>query len=312
MNMQLIGLIALTIVGGCFLYSLFKPKKKGKNNKKKQTKKKKDNTVQGLFEYKSINDKGISQLEDGTFTAILEVSEINQRLNSGTENTAVWRKFRSYINSMSIRQTLLVQSQYLNLTDFVNNYDDEANELKNLTPQLIAAKDEIVTSYREFSEVKTKEIRCYVIFRFNPYREGIDKSLDTGSAVLNSLIESAKAKTSNMSEEEAIDLASSILDEITELAYQLFNGLGIKSVRLNRTGVLNMVYTTLNRDLAVAQRLQDAARSQSFSEFKFSETPYVIEELAQLEQLKSLDINISHTEDDAADIKDDEFLVQTH
>lgn len=312
MNMQLIGLIALTIVGGCFLYSIFKSKKKGKNNQKKKPKKKNNNTVQGLFEYKSLSDKGISQLDDGTFTAILEVSEINQRLNSGTENTAVWRKFRTYINSMSIRQTLLVQSQYLNLTDFVNNFDEQANELENLTPQLMAAKNEVVTSYREFSEVKTKEIRCYVIFRFNPYQEGIEKSLDTGSAALNSLIESAKVKTSNMTEEEAMDLANSILDEVSELAYQLFNGLGIKSVRLNRTGILNMVYTTLNRDLTLAQRLQDAARSQSFSEFKFSETPYVIEELAELEQIKSLNINVSHTEDDDVAIKDDEYLVQTH
>lgn len=280
--MNIAGIIILVIVGGFFLYSFFKPKKEEKEKKKKKEK----TTVQELFDYKSISDKGICHLQDDTFTTILEVSEINQRLNNESENAAIWRKFRGLANALSIKHTFLVQSQYLDLTDFVNNYENEAEQLDFLTPQLMEAKEEIVESYREFSETRTKEVRCYVIFRFNPYKEGLEKGLDTGNSALNALLNKTRNSTTKMSEEEAIDLASSILDEVSDLAYQLFHSIGMKSVRLNRTGVLNMVYMTLNRDLTLAQRLQDAATAESFTEFKISETPILIENIAELEELK--------------------------
>lgn len=292
MNMETIGIILLVGIGGYFFYSLRKTKGTKSNNRNKNLDKKKVNekeTVQDLFEYRTISDKGICHLNDGTFTATLEVSQINQRLNNDIENTAVWRKFRGLINALSIRHTLLIQSQYLDLTDFVNNFERQSDDLDLLTPQLRQSKEEVVASYRDFSEKKTKEVRCYVIFRFNPLKEGTEKGLDTGSSALNALLEATKSKASNMTEEEAIDLANSILDEVSDLAYQLFHGIGIKSVRLNRSGVLNMIFMTLNRDLALAQRLQDAAAAQSFSEFKISETPFLIENLAEYEKAEILE-----------------------
>lgn len=296
MNMEIVGIIILVVLGGFFLYSLFKKPKK--SNDQKKTKKKKNSkekeTVQELFDYKTITDKGVCQLNDGTFTVSLEVSEINQRLNNNNENTAVWRKFRGLVNALSIRHTLLVQSQYLDLTDFVNNYEKESDELEFLTPQLRESKKEIIESYQDFSERKTKEVRCYIILRFNPYKEGIEKGLDTGNAMLNSLLDSTKSKTTKMTEDEAIDLANSILDEVADLAYQLLHGLGMKSTRLNRTGVLNMIYMTLNRDLTLVQRLQDIAKTEAFSEFKISETPFIIEELAEYEELQMQGYAVKH------------------
>ncbi|WP_019156881.1 hypothetical protein [Robertmurraya massiliosenegalensis] len=311
MNMQVVGLIILVVVGGYFLYSLFTSKKDNKKNKKgdksSKAKKAKKETVQELFEYKEISDKGITQLNDGTFTAILELSEINQRLNNANENTSIWRKFRSLINALSIRNTLLVQSQYLDMTDFINNYEEESEKLDNLTKEFSEAREEVLDNYREFAEVKTREVRCYAIFRFNPYKEGLEKGLDTGNSVLNSLINKTRQKATSMSEEEAQDLANSILEEVTDLAYQLFHGMGIRATRLNRTGVLNMVYMTLNRDLTLAQRLDDAARASSFSEFKFSETPFLVEELAEYESLKMQGFNVIHmtTENPETIINDD-------
>jgi hypothetical protein len=300
-----VGLIILVLVGGFFLYSLRK-QKKGNGDKSKKGGKKEKETVQDLFEYKTISDKGISHLNDGTFTAILEVSEINQRLNNESENTSVWRKFRSLVNALGIRHTFLVQSQYLDSTDFVNDYSQQSDELENLTPQLRESKDAILESYHEFSEIKTKEVRCYAVFRFNPYKEGLEKGLDTGSSVLNSLLEATKRKTTGMTEEEAIDLANSILDEVTDLAYQLFHGIGMKSVRLNRTGVLNMAYMTLNRDLTLAQRLSDAANADSFREFKMSETPFLIENIAEYEELKMQGYSVEHILD-VQDLDNDIF-----
>lgn len=298
MNMEVIGIVILVILGGYFLYSFRKKGKKGKGQRNKKAKSTEKETVQDLFEYKTISDKGVCQLKDGTFTATLEVNEINQRLNNDNENTAVWRKFRGLINALGIRHTLLVQSQYLDLTDFVNNYEKESDELEFLSPQLRESKEEVIESYREFSEKKTKEVRCYVVFRFNPNKDGLEKGLDTGNSTLNALIDATKGKTSKMSDDEAQDLANSILDEVSDLAYQLFHGIGMKSVRLNRSGVLNMVYMTLNRDLTLAQRLQDAAAAQSFTEFKISETPFLIENLAEFEELQMQGISVNHIPSD--------------
>ncbi|MEQ2529087.1 hypothetical protein WMO40_20645 [Bacillaceae bacterium CLA-AA-H227] len=295
--MQLTGLIILVALGGYFFYTVQKSKK-SENKKNDSSNKKVKETVQDLFEYKQITDKGVCFLKDGAFTATMEVSEINQRLNNLSENTEVWRKFRGLVNSLSIRHTYLVQSQYLNLTDFVNNYDEQANNLDYLTPQFKEAKEEVVSSYRDFSEIKTKEVRAYVIFRFNPYKEGIEKGLDTGNAMLNNLINATKSKTTQMTEDEAEDLATAILDEVTDLAGQLFHGIGIRSTRLNRTGVLNMVYMTLNRDLTLVQRLSDAATAESFSEFKASATPFLIENYAEYEEMVQQGYEVEYVGDD--------------
>src|SRR4051794_18065991 len=122
--MELIGILILVIGGGFLFYAMVKDKKqkaKGENPKavKNKGKKKQLETVQDLLDYESISNKGIVKLKNGTYTAVIELTQINQNLNNFPENAAIWKKFRTMLNSISVRHTYLVQSQYLDVMDFV-------------------------------------------------------------------------------------------------------------------------------------------------------------------------------------------------
>lgn len=286
--MEIAGLIILAVLSGLFLYSLIKGKKPSKNNKKRQKSskgqpEKEKRTVQDLFEYESISSKGIVKLKSGTYTAIIELTDINQHLNNIEENAVIWKKFRTMLNSISIRHTLLVQSQYLDVMDFVEDYDKKSEDIVNLTPELEKAKKYVISNYKEFSEEKTREYRSFIVFRFNPRKDALNNGLETGSAVLDNIINSLRGQTQSVDESEEKELSESILEEVCDLAYQMLHSIGSSSVRLNKQGVLSMTYSTLNRDLSISQRLQDASATHSFSELKQSLTPDLFEEQLRTE-----------------------------
>lgn len=291
MTTEIIGVVILIILGVLFYSAMKKDKKKAGNNKKNSNSSKASNkeTVQDLLAYEEISNRGVVKLINGTYTLTVEVTQINQRLMNQIENTTIWRKFRSMLNSMGVRHTYLVQSQYLDVMDFVSEYNENAETLDNLTPQLKLAKEDIVSNYKSFAEEKTREVRCYMIFRFNPKKDGMEKGLETGNSILDGLLSGVKGKANTMDKEEADELANSILDEVGDLAHTLLHSIGIKAIRLNKVGVLNMLYMTLNRDLTLSQRLVDVNKAESFTEFKLSETPFAIEEEAYLSEISLAD-----------------------
>lgn len=281
--MEIVGYILLAFGGGYLLYSIIRDKfaKKDNQDKKKankKNKKKEVETVQDLLNYDSISNRGIVKLKNGTYTATIEVTQINQRLNNVAENAAIWKNFRTLLNSIGVRQTLLVQSQYLDISDFVNEYDKAAESIKNLTPQLLEAKMDVIDDYKEFAEQKTREYRSYVVFRFNPRRDQQNKGVESGNALFDSVLSSIRGQVEHMSDEEAQELAENILEEVSDLAFQMFHTIGIQTVRLNREGVLAQLFATLNRDLTVVQRIRDASEAHSFTEFKQSLSAYDFEQ----------------------------------
>jgi hypothetical protein len=204
------------------------------------------------------------------------------------ENAAIWKKFRTMCNSINIRETLLVQSQYLDVMDFINDYDTQSKSVPKLTPQLMEAREDIIANYKDFAEQKTREYRSYIIFRFNPRKDGIEKGLETGSAILDNLLASVKGKANQMDEEEEKEYAESILDEVVDLTYQMLHSIGSQSIRLNRSGVLSMTYSTLNRDLSISQRIHDISEAHGFAELKQSLSPFYFEEQIDLEKESKL------------------------
>lgn len=234
-----------------------------------------EKTVQDLFNYDEITDKGIVRVGD-TYTSTMELNQINLQLMDFIENSIVWKNFRTMLNSINIRHSYILQSHFFDVSDFVKEYEQKANSLEYLTPELIFAKDDVLKNYQTFTEERNREQKSFIIFRYNPNTEGIETGLETGNAAFDEILANIKSKTAAVDNEESRSIALSVLEEMTELAYQLLFQLGIKSVRLNRVGVLDMIYGTLNRDLTTSQRLLDASNAGSFTEFKVSDTPNII------------------------------------
>lgn len=260
--------------------------KKNKSNEKgkKGQKEKRELSVQDLLKYDEITDRGIVRVGN-SYISVLECGLINLHLLAFHENAAVWNNFRTMLNSINIRHTYILQSHFFDVSDFVKEYDEKANSLTNLTPELISAKQDVINNYQVFTEERNREQLGYIIFRYNPDVEGLEVGLETGNPTIDELIKKFKSVASEIDKEESRSIAFSILEEVSDLAYQLLYKLKIQTVRLNKVGVLNMIYSTINRDLTIHQRLQDVSEAHSFTEFKISETPDVISDtLAKIQQ----------------------------
>lgn len=251
---------------------------KDKNKREKKSKKNVPLTVQDLLEYDEITDKGII-LVGKTYTLVMETNQTNSSLLDFNENAVLWNSFRTMLNSINIRHSMILQSHFFDVSDFVNEYDENANSLTNLTTELTTAKEDVLKNYRQFTEERNRDQRCYIIFRYNPDSEGIEMSFETGNATIDEFFRKAKSRTADIDEEESRSIAYSVLEEVSDLTYQLLLKMNIRSVRLNRLGVLNMIYSTLNRDLTTVQRIQDVSNAHSFAEIKVSETPYLFNEI---------------------------------
>jgi len=260
-----------------------KEKETSKDNKKSKKDKNKPLTVQDLIQYDEITPKGIVRIGK-TYTAVMETDQTNSSLLDYNENAILWNNFRVMLNSINIRYSMILQSHFFDVSDFVNDYETRANSLENLTPQLSNAKDDIIYHYSKFTEERNRDQRTYIIFRYNPDVEGIETLFETGNAVLDELFKKAKSTASDIDEEESRSIAISVLDEVAELAYQLLQKMNVRSVRLNRIGVLNMLYSTLNRDLTTSQRLLDVSEAHSFAEVKISESSRLFLEALETEE----------------------------
>ncbi|MDH5163372.1 hypothetical protein [Heyndrickxia oleronia] len=250
-----------------FVYYKAVNKKKGKANKA--------STIQELLSFEEITEDGVVKLENNTYSIVIQVEPINVPMMSQSEREGVWLNFRTAMNTLPCHATLLIQSQYLDMNDYVNDYLENSKK-HNLTPELEKSAESVAEHLKGYVERKTRDYRSYIIVRFNPFSYGTEGGVTTGNVTIDNFIGNIRGSNNTMTEEEAKELAENMLDEVGDLIYQSFQAMGIYLTRLDKTGVYNMIYQTLNRDLSVSQRLHDVNEFGSFSEIKQSLTPEIM------------------------------------
>ena len=267
MDWGLIGLIlSFSVIG--YMYFKFSKKEKEKTNPDAWN-------VQDLLKYKEIKDDGIIQTHDGTYCVVLEVTPIPLKMKSQREKDSVWLVYLGFLNSIGLPTTLLVQSQYLDMSDYITDYQYAGQENELLTDELRASCEDVAQHLSIFSEKKTRDYKAYVIARFNPYEHDADGGvLGTGNATIDQVISKVRGNgsTSKITKEEAEDLAINTLNEMASLLYQEFDAIGSPVYKLNKLGVYNMVHEFLNRDLSPIQRFNEAYEAGSFAQTKDSKT----------------------------------------
>lgn len=268
-----IGLILILAAFGFGLY--YVQKKQAERFKKKEE----AESVQELFQYEKIDDNGLVFMPDGTVSMVLEVHSINIKMKSPDEKDGVWINFREFINSMPTHFTMLSQSQYLDMDDYLEEYKAAANNPDfPLTPALRESAKDVVNHLKGFSERKTRDYRGYIIARYNPYTQGTEAGIMTGNVEIDNLVQELRGQANKMPKDEAEELAVNMMEEVAELVYQTFDSIGCKVRRLNKTGVLNMIHLTMNRDIASYQRLHDVFEAGGFTDTNQSITPYLSEQ----------------------------------
>lgn len=236
---------------------------------------KKAETAQELLDFRDISPDGIIELPDFKFRLVIEAEPANLSLRSLQEQAAAWLNLRSMLNSINIPHTYLVQTRYLNIKDYLQEYKRQSERM----PEHIAAYAAELTDWlaSEAADKNLRDRRHFIILKF----DAAENSVAGGVRVENELVDrvlsgAGKIAGNRLPPDEMHRLARNELTEAVAVICGTLNGMEIPSYVLDRRGVLDMLYQTLNRDLAPFARLKDADAYNSFSLFPHSKTPDIV------------------------------------
>lgn len=254
MTFTTIGMIVLAVIAIAFV--LWHPQTENKKNKGKQQ------TVQELLSYKDISPDGIIELPGNKYRLVLEVQPINMQLKSPDEQNAIWLGFRSLLNSLTLPVSFVVQTRYMDLTNYISELATLAKQLP--TPELKDYSRDLVSYLKNRTETSARDKRYYVIIKIDTSDlASIDSGVVVENEMINSLIRNLKKQS--LTATEAKDLAYRELENMAEVIAQGLNNIGLEVHRLGRSGVLELIYTTFNRDMAPVVRIAQADAAGMFN-----------------------------------------------
>ncbi len=251
----------LLLAGGAgTAYYLLRPSKKVDN-------------VQELLEYKDVSPEGVIELANYKYRLVLEIEPVNMVLRSFEEQSAIWMGFKNLINSITTPTTLLIQTRYLNL----KNYLDELERFNSNRPKHIKnlAMDHIQHLTKKTEGKHLRDRRYFIILKLDGTTTGIESGVRIENQLIDAALKSLPKKT-NLSTKEIRKNAKDELLEAASFIANMLDAIEINVMQLNRKTVLEMIYQTFNRDLAPFARLEEADALGMFSLFVESKTPDIV------------------------------------
>ncbi len=232
-------------------------------------------STQDLFNYKEIASDGLIHLPGQKFRKVIQVYPLNIATRSGREQASIWDTFRTMVNSLVFPVTFLVQSTHLDTEDYTAQVEEERQRSENDLVREVG-KD-YINHIRELSEKRSiRSHKYFVIVKIDVSSASIDSGVEvednTVAMAINSVLKAAN-KPKKMSDKEAERLARSELDNMTNIIRSYLSQMGISSTILDRRGVVDMGYTTYNRDLSNVVRTKEVDDIEAFSLFTKSLTP---------------------------------------
>ncbi|MCE3203491.1 hypothetical protein [Paenibacillus sonchi] len=221
-----------------------------------------------LFKDVDVSMDGLVQNGD-SFEMVLEVQPANLENASREENKAVWLNFLALVNTIGIPYTLVMQSQLFEMRDYTSYYRDQPDKL-NLPEKLKQSGSE-VADYLEQSteEGRIRHYKGYVILRYSA-SSTVQPGVKTGNGTVDGWLGRAVPAKDRMTAAEKADLAEQMLEEAAEMIYSFCEQANMQYQRLDKAGVWNYTYQTLQRDLSPHARMMDAIEAGAFQPEKRS------------------------------------------
>lgn len=237
-------------------------------------KKKKIVTSQDLLDYTEIYTDGFIELPGLRFRAVIEVEPINESLKSFRERQSLWLGFRNLIRSINIPFTFKVETRFLDLRQYIDDIKKSSDQKAVLLKSYGYELSEWLEKKSENKQ--NRDRRCYIILKIDSVVKGIEGGVKTGNPLVNKIILSLSGfQKSATSETELRKMAIDELRVISGVVMSTLEGMDIISKQLNKQEVLDMVYSTFNRDLAPYCQIEDGDREEMFSLFTTSYTPNI-------------------------------------
>jgi hypothetical protein len=245
-------------------------------------------SCQDVLNYKDINSEGIIEISDLKFRLVIEVEPVNESLKSFKERQGLWLGFRNLVQTINIPFSLKIETRFLDLQEYLSKIKQCSEQKGSLL------RDYGVDFYlwldKKTENKQNRDKRCYIILSMDKNALGSGNEIKTGNPLVNNILSIiSMINRSRINEKELRSIAIDELRIISEVIRSALEGMDIISRQLNKEEVLDMIYSTFNRDLAPYCRISDADREHMFSLFMTTHTPkqflegiqYVLDEEAE-------------------------------
>lgn len=256
-------IIIIAIIGIIYLYwSSKKPLERKKS--------------QDLFKYKKIHSDGLIELPGHQFRKVVQVFPIDISTRSHREQAAIWETYRTMISSLTLPIIYVVQSTHVDIADYSNSIAANLDEFDNpLIREMGQGYLKHIQDMAENRKVRSRKYYIIVKIDLNKSQEVGNEEEGAISAAINSVLRAAN-KQKKLSDEEAVILARSELDNTISVIKGYLSQMEIRAEALDKEGVVNMAYETFNRDLATVVRTKEVNEMKAFSLFTSSATPEIL------------------------------------
>lgn len=221
---------------------IFMPKKNKLASRKITT------TTQRYLDIAEIRDD-IVVMKDGTLRSILLVSSLNFALKSEDEQNAIIASYISFLNNLEYPLQIVIQSREFKIDKYLETLEQKRREQTN---ELLRVQTAEYLSYIKelISLGKIMNKKFYVVVTYNPLS-------NKQKSFLARLLETLKPATILRLKEEKFQHRREALIARTENMIGGLQSMGLKSVRLDTQGIIELLYNTYNPDTAANQTLVD-------------------------------------------------------
>lgn len=213
---------------------------------------------------------GMTQ-QGNVFRLVVEVEPINTDNASIEEQKAIWSNFFGLINTLSLPYKMVMQSQLFEMQDYIREYDASVEELSD-DYSALKESGRMVSAYMNESleHESIRDYRGYFILEYDPVQAAKVNGVQVGIGKVDAALGQLGSSQNRISDEEKAELALQMLEEAAETVFSFCEQIGMRYLRLDRAGVWNFTYQTLNREMSSQARMVDAIMKDSFKRTKTS------------------------------------------
>lgn len=189
-------------------------------------------------------------LKDGTVRAVLLISSINFALKSDDEQQAIISQYVSFLNSLEFPLQIVVQSRRLNIDKYIDRLKESERTQEN---ELLKVQ---ISDYRAFINelVTLGQIMQKFFFVVVPYSPLSDKRKGFFARMGEVFSPAGAVRLAERRFQQRVNALEMRVDHIRG---QL-NSMGLKSVRLDTQGLIELFYRVYNPEVLDTQKVSDA------------------------------------------------------
>lgn len=257
MNIFLLALvlifIGMIVFGVYFFLQMIKKQKEAEKEKEKHIP-----TTQENLPIESIRS-GIMKLKTGGYRLIIELPSINIDLMEASEREGVLLQYRQVLNSLRFKFQYLQQSRVIDIQEYLNTIEVlRANATTKFAKNQLGFYNEFLENLIKERSVLTKKF--FIIIPYDPHIEdkesrraqyhAFDRNKEAFEKAQNDL-----KNNDVFQEEKRFEKARKELESRANLVISAFRRFEVNGHVLNDEEILDLMYTTYNKDRSMYQRV---------------------------------------------------------